>query len=106
MSQTPEGKVKDRIKKVLDARKPRLYYDMPVPSGYGKSMLDFVGAFCGHAFAIEAKAGRKKPTERQEGTREDMSKAGIMVFCINEFDGWDALDRWIAAIKEYEACNT
>jgi hypothetical protein len=79
---TPEGRVKSKIKQLLDPRKPNIYYDMPVPSGYGKSTLDFIGWYYGEAFAIEAKREKKTPTDRQEGTREDMEKAGAKVFVI------------------------
>jgi hypothetical protein len=97
---TPEGLVKDAIKLVLDAHKPELYYEMNVPTGYGKSGLDFIGAFYGQAFAIEAKA-RRKPTSRQDGTIEDMTKAGICVFVIDatECDDMTALRKWLDDVR-------
>ena len=95
----PEGKIKHLIKKVLDPRKPDLYYDMPVPTGFGKSMLDFVGCYYGRYFAIEAKAPGKQPTERQEGTRDDMLKAGGAVFVIDGETGCEALGAWLDAVQ-------
>lgn len=89
---TPEGAVKTKIKKVLN--RPFLWYDMPVPGGYGKSSLDFVGFFLGHGFAIEAKAPGKKPTSRQEGTIADIEASGAKVFVI---DGdTTELEIWLA----------
>ncbi len=96
---TPEGKVKASIKSILDPHKPALYYDMPVPSGYGKSTLDFIGCYYGRYFAIEAKRPRKEPTSRQNGTIEDMSLAGGAVFVVIGDQGLDVLERWLVEIK-------
>ena len=49
---TPEGKVKQKVKKLLDEY--RVHYDMPVPCGYGKQMLDFHCCYHGRYFAIES----------------------------------------------------
>ena len=93
---TPEGKVKERIKKVLDLYAGRIYYNMPVPYGYGAPMLDFVGCFYGKFFAIEAKAEGKVPTTRQEDTIERMCDGRARVFVI---DGDTAeLEHWLAFI--------
>ena len=92
---TPEGKVKARVKKILEPYKPNLYYEMNVPGGYGKSGLDFIGAFFGHAFAIETKAEGKDLSERQAGTRDDMRDAGMMVFGVVGVDDTEALETWL-----------
>ena len=56
MANTPEGKVKDEIRKVLDAL-PDCWYFMPPASPYGRAGIpDFVGHVAGRFFAIEAKA--------------------------------------------------
>ena len=96
---TPEGKVKARVKEILDAYKPFLYYEMNVPTGYGKSGLDFIGAHCGRAFAIETKADKKKPSDRQEGTRDDMERAGMAVFVIIGAHDTGLLERWLEDTK-------
>ena len=93
---TPEGRIKEKIKIVLETYRERgmLYYYMPVPVGYGRSTLDYLGFICGHGFAIEAKAEGKKPTPRQQGIIDDIKKGGIPVFVINgigtltEFNDW------------------
>jgi len=79
---TPEGKVKARIKKLLDSCK-YMYYHMPVQSGYGKPSLDFIGCHMGRYFAIEAKAPGKEMTPRQEITRDDILAAGGKVFTVD-----------------------
>jgi hypothetical protein len=96
---TPEGKTKASIKNVLDLRKPYLYYDMPVPNGYGKSTLDFICCYYARYFAIEAKRATKKPTSRQDGTREDMIMAGATVFVINDDAGCEKLDAWLTEVE-------
>ena len=66
MATTPEGKVKDQIKSVLN--KFGIYYFMPVQNGMGKPGLDFYCCYRGKFIAIEAKAPGKKPTPRQLNT--------------------------------------
>lgn len=95
---TPEGRVKEKVKKSLGKYKGSIYYNMPVPHGYGRPMLDFVGCFHGRFFAIETKAPGEVPTTRQEGTSEDMRLGDAKVFVIDgdttELDQWlDDLER-------------
>lgn len=52
---TPEGAVKDDVKKLLDSYGERLYYFMPVQQGYGRRGLDFFVCFKGMFLAIETK---------------------------------------------------
>jgi hypothetical protein len=78
---TPEGKIKDVVKKVLT--KHGAYYFMPVQNGYGAATLDFLCCYNGLFFAIETKAPGKKLTERQELTKASMNKAGGLVFVID-----------------------
>lgn len=98
---TPEGKTKQIIKSLLDQYQDNLYYFMPVQNGYGAATLDFLGCFHGFAFAIEAKTLGKKPTPRQLGTIEDMTKAGMAVFVIDSgtSDEMDRLERWLKMIQ-------
>lgn len=99
-----ERSIKKLIKEVLDKYRPQLYYDMPVPSGYGKSTLDFIGCFRGRYFSIEAKAPRKEPSERQDGTIKDMTDAGARVFVIDGEAGVVTLSVWLAVVAlEMEA---
>jgi hypothetical protein len=99
MANTPEGKVKDKIKAVLKGY--HAYYHMPVQNGMGSPTLDFTGCYYGHFFGIEAKAPGKVPTKRQELTIKSMTDAGAVVFVI---DGdMHMLDAWCKTIKcKYE----
>lgn len=90
---TPEGKVKDRVKKVLRAHSA--YWHMPVMNGLGAPSLDFVGCHRGAFFAVETKAGNKQMTPRQEATAAAMAEAGGTVFLVNEFEGMPALVSWL-----------
>lgn len=94
---TPEGKVKDKVKSILDKFGTRIFYDMPVPGGYGKSTLDFIGCAGGFYFAIETKADDKKLTDRQLKTKKDMNAAHGKVFEIIGTDDPDLykLQEWL-----------
>lgn len=101
MANTPEGKVKDQVKRALKCLRDKgypVYYHMPVQNGMGKSTLDFVGCIAGKFFAIETKAPGKKPTERQLGTIAEMEKAGAAVFV---YDGSnpEVLAGWLAMLS-------
>lgn len=75
---------------------------MPVPGGYGRPMLDYIGALHGRAFAIETKAPGKEPSPRQQGTIGDMRAAGIMVFVIDDTDDYPMtpLVEWTKLVSE------
>ncbi len=90
---TPEGVVKNKVDKVL--RAAGAYYHKPVINGMGKPTLDYVGCHRGMFFAIETKAGNKQMTERQKITAAEMSKAGGVVFLINESTGMKELEEWL-----------
>lgn len=93
---TPEGLVKRKISKVLQAY--GVYYEMPVPSGYGKQTLDYTGCHRGHYFAIEAKAPKGRTTPRQELTMATMRKAGGKVFLVRDAETLAELEDWLIDI--------
>ena len=111
MATTPEGLVKDQVKSllhkylVLPASKAgafpetaRGWYFMPVQTGYGVKVLDFIGAYCGGNrteaafFSIETKAKGKKPTTNQVLQIEVMTQVKCKVFVIDgdlsELEAW------------------
>ena len=91
---TPEGKVKERVKKVL--REFEAYWHCPVQNGMGAPSLDFICCHKGRYFGIETKAGNKRPTPRQETTIGQIRLAGGLAFVINEESGMDELRDWLA----------
>lgn len=97
---TPEGRIKEGVKKVL--KRHGCYYHMPVMNGMGDPTLDFVGCHNGWFFAIETKAPGGKPTQRQEVTIARMRAAGAAVFvvsCEDEIKALDAELPWFADVS-------
>lgn len=99
MADTPEAKVKAKVKKLLT--KHECYQFWPVQMGYGAPCLDCIGWRRGYAFAIETKAPGKKPTKRQGATATIMRNAGAPVFVIDsvESDDYAALESWLASLN-------
>lgn len=91
---TPEGKVKASIRMVLDALS-EMYYEMYVPTGYGKSGLDFTCCWRGRAIYIEAKKNSDanlRPRQRDAALK--MLASGAAVFVIGSDVGVEALRRY------------
>ncbi len=93
---TPEGKIKAKVRAILDAT-PMCYYDMPVPGGYGMSALDFNCCVRGQAVYIETKADPSKTlSPRQRDCALRMLAAGAKVFIVAGPDGLQALRRYLS----------
>jgi len=92
--QTPEGKVKDRVKKLL--KQYGAYYHMPVQTGYGAPALDFHVCHRGRYAAVETKAAGKKLTKRQEFISAEINKAGGKVFVVTGTADTDNLEAWLS----------
>lgn len=76
---TPEGKVKERVKRVLKEYAPHVTYFMPAMGTFGKSgVSDFVVCAGGRFLAIETKhdAKKNKPTPLQLKFLDEVSAAG------------------------------
>lgn len=86
---TPEGKVKAKVKRLLDKFKAR-YEFWPVPYGYGASTLDCLICFRGRFIAVETKAPGKKPTDRQKMIIQQILAAGGIALVV---DGDTAIDQ-------------
>lgn len=73
---TPEGKVKEEVKKIL--KRYGAWYYMPVSTGYGKhGVSDFLVCFRGRFLAIECKAeDHLKPTALQQIQLNQIGEAG------------------------------
>lgn len=80
---TPEGKVKAKVKKVLNDI--GAYYAMPVGTGFGNSGVpDFLVCLRGRFYAIECKANGGKTTALQEKHLADIRGAGGVSLIIHE----------------------
>lgn len=108
MGSTPEGKVKTEVRELLALHSQGMYYNMPVPSGYGEPMLDFVGCYYGRFFMIETKAAVNLPlTPRQDLTKEQVEEARGQVFIISgprkdtrSWEGWEKLGAWLREVQQ------
>jgi hypothetical protein len=91
MAQTPEGKVKAKLKKMFAEFEPELYYFMPVQSGFGAAGLDFHCCYKGMAFFVETKARGNWPTPRQRLTMRRIQQSGAPTYVIRDEEGIDRL---------------
>jgi pantoate kinase len=93
MAQTPEGKVKDKIKKILKAN--NIYFAMPMGTGYGNAGVpDFLCCFKGKFVAIEAKANGGETTALQKKNIAEIEACGGMAWVVNELNV-HVLEIWI-----------
>jgi len=80
---TPEGKVKKKVKAILDELK--VYHFSPMQNGMGRAGIpDIVACHNGKFVGIECKAGNNKPTALQERELNRILNAGGEAFVINE----------------------
>ena len=85
MAETPEKKVKKKVRALLDAL--GAYYVMPVTGGYGtQGAPDFLVCLNGRFIGIEAKAGRGKTTTLQELNLKRIRDAKGVALVIYEKD--------------------
>ena len=89
MAKTPEGEVKDLVKKVL--KKYSAWSKMIVPSKFGSTvgMSDFLILYYGHFIVVETKprTGKKKPTPKQIEFMDEVDAAlGTSLVVRNEKD--------------------
>lgn len=76
---TPEGRVKKKVKEILERLK--IYYYMPVPCGYGRvGKGDFFCCPNGKFLVIETKKEKKDLTELQQIDKEEIEASkGIKI---------------------------
>jgi len=98
---TPEGLVKAKVRQVL-SKYDGVYLFMPVPSGYGRTTLDFLGCYRRRFFAIETKAPGGKPTLRQAKELELIELAMGKTFVIDSVTSpvLDELRVWLHHLTE------
>ena len=101
MAQTPEAKVKAKIKLIL--KEYGVYYAMPIGTGYGTSGVpDFLCCVAGRFVAVEAKAGKGTTTALQVKNLREIEAAGGITFVINETN-LDTLRGYIKLLKDANA---
>ena len=83
MAQTPEGKVKAAVRKLLVEFD--IYYFLPAANGYGRAGIpDIICCFGGRFIAIECKAGKGVTTALQDRELAAIRTAGGMTMVVNE----------------------
>ena len=83
MAMTPEGKVKDIVKKYL--KQKNIYFIMPATGGYGSSGApDIVVCHKGEFYGLEIKSGTNKPTALQLDNLHRIEDNGGHAVVINE----------------------
>jgi len=85
-----------------------LYFCMPVPSGYGRSGLDYEGCLAGYYFAIETKSPDEEAdlTPRQRHIAKSIVNAGGKVFIISCNAGMCAFMDWVDTILPSHMTNS
>lgn len=81
---TPEGRVKDAVRKYL--KSIGAYIFSPVQMGIGATTLDLLCCIRGKFVVIEVKAAGKVPTPRQTLTMNEISRAGGIAIWGNSFE--------------------
>jgi Holliday junction resolvase len=98
MAQTPEAKVKAKIKKIL--KDNGVYYAMPIGTGYGSSGVpDFLCCVNGNFLAVEAKAGKGTTTALQEKNLREIKECGGTAAVIAE-EQLEYLEQLIQLMKQ------
>lgn len=97
---TPEGKVKNEVKKVLAKYKSQIDGFWPVPAGYGESHLDYVGCVAGYFLSIETKKPGSKPTPRQNHRIDCVRRAGGVALVIDGTENTTTYDQLDEIIRE------
>lgn len=100
MALTPEGKVKQQVKKILDsfAETHRLYYFFPPANGYGRQGIpDVIVCVEGKFLAIECKAGKGTTTALQEKEMAKIRAANGVTLVVRE-DNLNKLGAYILLI--------
>lgn len=80
---TPEKKVKNKVKKILDEL--GAYHFFPATGGYGASGVpDIIACYKGKFIGIECKANGNKPTALQQKHLRDISVNGGISLVVDE----------------------
>ena len=103
---TPESKIKQKIRAVLATYQEHgVYYFMPVPGGFGRSSLDYLGFLMGHGFAIEAKREGGEPTNRQKAEIARIERSHTPVFVISDVASLTEFNEWCQSIVNRSVSN-
>ncbi len=98
MADTPEKKVKNAVRKVLD--RLGIYHFMPPGMGLGRSGIpDIIGCCNGSFIAIECKAGKGQLTALQTRELNAIKATGGFTFVAREYNLEEMEERLLAWIS-------
>ena len=93
MANTPEKKVKERVKALC--KHYGAYFTMPVMTGMASNGTpDFLICRAGQFAGVETKAGRGKPTKLQMVRLTEIVRSGGTALVINEHN-MDLFEEWL-----------
>jgi hypothetical protein len=96
MAQTPEAKVKARVKKILVEL--GAYHFFPMTGGYGHSGIpDIICCLQGKFIGIECKTDGNKPTALQLSQLQTIRDCGGLALVVNE----DSIDKLKESIQSW-----
>ena len=99
---TPEGKVKKKVRAVLDQME--VYHFPPFSGGYGRSGVPDIVACIDSVFVgIECKAGKGKLTEIQKHNLQQIEQCGGIALVINEENVDELKDILIRRLYEIQS---
>ncbi|MBD5585284.1 MAG: hypothetical protein HDQ88_09400 [Clostridia bacterium] len=107
---TPEGKIKTKVKAILESLGDKCWYFMPVQRGLGckRGVPDFIVCAGGLFVGVETKAGNNKRTTIQKYVGDRIELAGGAVIVVNE-DTLDAFEQamqvWVSDESDGESCS-
>ena len=99
MGYTPEGKIKARVRRILEIN--HAYHFMPATGGYGRAGVpDFVGCYYGTFYAVECKGSiNDKLTQLQQREIDRIAKAGGNAFIVYDDISLKTLEQWLRITK-------
>lgn len=97
-----ERDVKEKVKEILNSYGKRIWWYMPVPTGFGvQGVPDFVCSFAGRFVAIETKFGKNGLSQYQIKQMDAIINTGAAHMVINE-DNVGALKNIVDGILALE----
>lgn len=107
---TSEGKIKAKVKAILEKLAPQCWYFMPVQRGLGcrRGVPDFIVCANGLFVGVETKAGGNQRTAIQRYIGDKIELAGGAVIVVNE-DTLDAFEQamtvWVNDESDGKPCT-
>lgn len=90
-----ENTVKIWVRTLLKSLGDDCWWTSIAPVGFGGPSVDFVGAYRGALFAVEAKRPDKLPTTQQQATMQKQRNAGFTTFLVRDKETFALFKEWI-----------